>query len=67
MSIATLSLWVGTWLVGQFVPWMLENAGPAVTFWVFAGLVFWTIPLTLKYVPETKNKSLEEIKKIWEK
>jgi sugar porter (SP) family MFS transporter len=67
MSIATLSLWVGTWLVGQFVPWMLENAGPAVTFWVFAGLVFWTIPLTLKYVPETKNRSLEEIKKIWER
>lgn len=67
MSIATLSLWVGTWLVGQFVPWMLENAGPAVTFWVFAGLVFWTIPLTLKYVPETKNKSLEVIKKIWER
>jgi len=67
MSIATLSLWVGTWLVGQFVPWLLENIGPAYTFWLFAFLVFWTIPLTIKLVPETKGKSLEEIKKIWSK
>ncbi len=65
MSIATLSLWVGTWMVGQFVPWLLENIGPAYTFWLFAFLVFWTIPLTIKLVPETKGKSLEEIKKIW--
>jgi len=67
MSIATLSLWVGTWMVGQFVPWLLENIGPAYTFWLFAFLVFWTIPLTLKLVPETKGKSLEEIKKIWKR
>jgi len=67
MSIATLSLWVGTWMVGQFVPWLLENIGPAYTFWLFAFLVFWTIPLTIKLVPETKGKSLEEIKKIWKR
>jgi len=67
MSVATLSLWIGTWLVGQFVPWLLENIGPAYTFWLFAFLVFWTIPLTLKLVPETKGKSLEEIKKIWKR
>jgi SP family arabinose:H+ symporter-like MFS transporter len=65
MSVATLSLWVGTWMVGQFVPWLLENIGPALTFWLFAFLVFWTIPITIKLVPETKGKSLEEIKKIW--
>jgi hypothetical protein len=28
MSIATLTLWVGTFIIGQTVPWMLENLQP---------------------------------------
>ena len=29
MSIAGLSLWIGTFLIGQLTPWLLENATPA--------------------------------------
>ncbi|HYH55749.1 MAG TPA: sugar porter family MFS transporter, partial [Anseongella sp.] len=36
MSLATLSLWLGTFLVGQLTPMMLDGIGPAGTFWVFA-------------------------------
>ena len=32
MSIATLSLWIGTYLIGQLTPWMLETLSPAGTF-----------------------------------
>jgi SP family arabinose:H+ symporter-like MFS transporter len=65
MSLATLSLWVGCWLVSQMFPWLLRNAGPAWTFWLFAILCFPAIPLTIWLIPETKGKSLEEIEKHW--
>ena len=40
MSIATLALWVGTAIIGQVVPWMLETLSPAVTFFVFCPLLY---------------------------
>lgn len=67
MSIATLSLWVGTAIIGQTVPWLLENITPAGTFWVFALLCFPTIYIAWRMLPETKGKSLEEIEKYWQK
>ncbi len=64
MSIATLTLWIGTAIIGQMVPWMLETLTPAGTFFVFA-LCCIPVPFILKNIPETKEKSLEEIEKIW--
>ena len=65
MSIATLMLWVGTAIIGQVVPWMLETLSPAVTFFVFA---LCCIPVTfiLRLIPETKGLSLEDIEKEWQ-
>jgi len=65
MSIATLSLWLANVIVGQMFPWLLENAGSAITFWLFAALCFPTLFLVWKVIPETKGKSLEEIEKYW--
>lgn len=65
VSIATLAVWIGTALIGQFVPFLLENITPAGTFWLFAILAFPTIIITWKIIPETKGKSLEEIEKHW--
>lgn len=64
MSIATLMLWVGTAIIGQVVPWMLETLSPAVTFFVFA---LCCIPVTfiLRLIPETKGLSLEDIENEW--
>jgi len=64
MSIATLSLWVGTAMIGQLVPWMLENITPAGTFFIFA-LFCIPVPFILKRIPETKGMSLEDIEKVW--
>jgi SP family arabinose:H+ symporter-like MFS transporter len=64
MSLATFSLWVGTAVIGQVVPWMLENLTPSVTFFVFA-LCCIPVPFILKVIPETKGMSLEEIESIW--
>ncbi|OQX98363.1 MAG: MFS transporter [Bacteroidetes bacterium 4572_117] len=65
VSIATLAVWVGTALIGQFVPFLLENISPAGTFWLFAVLASPTIIITWKIIPETKGRSLEEIEKHW--
>ncbi len=64
MSLATLSLWIGTALIGQFVPWMLETITPAGTFFVFA-LFCIPVPYILKKIPETKGMSLEDIENAW--
>jgi sugar porter (SP) family MFS transporter len=65
MSLATFSLWIGTALVGQFTPTLLEGIGPAGTFWLFAVLTSPAIYLAIKVIPETKGRSLEEIERYW--
>ena len=64
MSVATLMVWLGTAIIGQLVPWMLETLTPAGTFFVFA-ICCIPVPFILKRIPETKGLSLEEIEKIW--
>lgn len=65
MSIAGFSLWIGTYLIGQMTPWLLENLSPAGTFLLFAVMCFPYIWIIWKKVPETTGKSLEEIEKMW--
>jgi len=65
MSVAGLSLWVGTYLIGQLTPWMLENLGPAGTFFLFAGMCLPYMWIIWRKVPETAGKSLEEIERTW--
>lgn len=66
MSIAGLSLWVGTYLIGQLTPWMLENLTPAGTFFLFAVMCIPYILIIWRAVPETTGRSLEEIEKYWQ-
>jgi sugar porter (SP) family MFS transporter len=65
MSIAGLSLWVGTYLIGQLTPWMLETMGPAGTFFLFSGMCLPYMWIIWKKVPETAGKSLEDIEREW--
>ena len=65
MSIAGLSLWIGTFLIGQLTPWLLENATPAGTFFLFAFMCIPYILIVWKMMPETAGKSLEEIERFW--
>jgi sugar porter (SP) family MFS transporter len=65
MSIAGLSLWVGTYLIGQLTPWLLENLSPAGTFFLFALMCLPYMYIIWKMVPETAGKTLEEIEKFW--
>lgn len=67
MSVAGLALWVGTYLIGQLTPWLLENLTPAGTFFLFAVMCIPYILIMWKAVPETTGKTLEEIEAYWKK
>ena len=67
MSIAGLSLWIGTYLIGQLTPWLLETLTPAGTFLLFAAMCVPYMLIMWRLVPETTGKSLEEIEKYWTK
>ena len=67
MSIAGFALWIGTYLIGQLTPWMLQNLTPAGTFILFAIMCVPYMLIVWKLVPETTGKSLEEIERYWMK
>ncbi len=65
MSIATSMLWLVCYLEKQAFPIMQISIGPAGTFWLFAGGALMSIVLVAFLVPETKDRSLEEITMFW--
>jgi MFS transporter, SP family, arabinose:H+ symporter len=65
MSVATLSLWCGTFIMGQTFPWLLERLGGGGTFLLFALMCVPAIIIAWKLLPETKGKTLEEIERFW--
>lgn len=67
MSIAGLSLWIGTYLIGQLIPWMLQNLGPSNTFFLFAVMCLPYMYIIRFHVPDTTGKSLEDIERMWQK
>lgn len=65
MSIATFFMWVANWVVSQSFPVLLNRIGLAGCFWIYAVFCVVTFVFVLRSVIETKNKSLEEIEKLW--
>jgi len=65
MALATLSLWIANFLVGQLTPLMLEDLGSSFTFWIFAICCSPALWITWKLIPETKGRSLENIDNYW--
>ena len=66
MSFSIVILWLGVVLVTQFFPVLLVLFGGAYTFWIFMINALILLIFTLIIIPETKQKTLEEIQEIWE-
>jgi hypothetical protein len=61
MSVASIANWGSNWIVALTFPVLLATLGGAGSFWLFAalGIVAWLF--VYFRVPETKNRTLEEI------
>jgi len=61
MSIATLSLWIASFVLTFTFPILNEALGAYGTFWVYSGICILGFLFIKRKLPETKGKSLEEI------
>ncbi|TLM72740.1 sugar porter family MFS transporter [Pseudarthrobacter sp. NamB4] len=61
MGASAFVLWIVNFLVGFGFPQLLAAIGLSNTFFVFAVLGVGAIAFAAKYVPETKDKSLEDL------
>jgi sugar porter (SP) family MFS transporter len=60
MSLATFANWAGNLFVGLFFP-VLLGVGTGLVFYIFAGVGVISCLFALRFVPETRGRSLEQI------
>ena len=65
MSVPVFTQWIVNALVVWIFPWVFRRLGGAFTFGFFGLMALAQLLFTWAFVPETKNKSLEEIEKEW--
>jgi MFS family permease len=64
MSVATLSLWIACYLLTLTFPVFVELFNASNTFWLYAVICIIGFLVILKYLPETKGISLEQLEKM---
>ncbi len=65
MSVPVLTQWIANAVVVLFFPLAFNQIGKAITFGFLAAMALAQAIVTWYYVPETKNKTLEEIEEFW--
>jgi SP family sugar porter-like MFS transporter len=61
LSVAVLALWAACFILTFTFPILIERLGFAGTFWLYSGVCAAGFGFILLRLPETKNKTLEEI------
>ena len=73
MPIAVAAQWLSNWLVSTSFPVMNENSYLVDTFnngfayWIYGVMSILAAVFVLKFIPETKGKTLEEMNSLWKK
>ncbi len=65
MSLATAANWASAWVVSQFFLTLTDGIGEPATFWLFSFFCVVCFIWIWLRVPETKERSLEEIEAMW--
>jgi major inositol transporter-like SP family MFS transporter len=63
MGVSVFCLWVINFLIGLSFPVLLAKLGLSTTFFVFVVLGLIAIAFVSKYVPETKDRTLEQLER----
>ncbi len=67
VSVATAANWGAAWLVTQFFLSLTDAIGTAATFGLFAVMCVVTFAFVWFLLPETKDRTLDEIQDMWER
>lgn len=74
MSVAVAAQWAANYMVSQSFPMIMESElnmngfwGGSLPYYIFIFFIVIILFFTHRYIPETKNKSLEEIEELWDK
>lgn len=71
MAFATFWLWTANFVVSQTFPmmdedkWLVERFNHGFPFWIYGMLCVVSVLFVWRFVPETKEKSLEDIERMW--
>ena len=63
IAVAVMSLWIACFILTYTFPILNRHLGPAGTFWLYAGICLAGFIFILFKLPETKNKTLEQIER----
>ena len=63
VAVAVSALWIACFILTYTFPLLNRALGPAMTFWLYAAICAAGFAFIYLQVPETKNKSLEQIEK----
>lgn len=73
-SVAVAAQWAANYIVSQTFPMITESEVNMNSFWngslpyfIFTFFIGFILFFTYKFIPETKNKTLEEMENIWKK
>ena len=67
MSISTVALWIACVILTFTYLSIASALGPSGAFSIYGGMCLLTIWIVVRFTPETKGHSLEEIERIWKK
>ncbi len=65
LALSIMTMWIADMIVGQITPMLLASVGTSGTFWFFTAFCFAGFWVVYFLVPETKDKTLEEIENMW--
>lgn len=63
MSVAVFALWMGCTTLTLTFPWLNHTCGASGTFWLYGAISLAAFGVLVRYLPETKGKSLEQIER----
>ena len=70
MAMATICLWLANYVVSQTFPmmdddpWLVARFHHGFPFWLYAAFCLVLLVVVVRFVPETKGKTLEEIERL---
>jgi sugar porter (SP) family MFS transporter len=63
ISVATSTLWIACFILTYTFPWLEGTIGTGNTFWIYSGICLAGLLFVFLKLPETKDKSLEQIER----